>query len=541
MLHLTRELRVRERVTGRAGSATERLFDPLVDDLVHGGEHSRGRFAVRWPDTAGLTELARAKQGALPASLGSAMRVWHEARGASPHSLANLDRLASGAAVCVVAGQQPGPLGGPLYSLHKTASAVGLAEAFTRRTGIPCVPLFWMHGEDSDFAEIRGATCATRGLELHDVAIAASAHREGQLVGGIPIEALAAAEAEGMSAWEGLVCAEDARRLLRDAAGRSHDLGEAAGALMLALFGSRGLVVADPRLPEFRDAARATIDRYLDRADAMSAAARAAGTQLESAIGRRPLGDGSLDSFVFVIRDGARQKISAAAARDGGASMTLSPSVALRPAVQDAVFPTVAMACGGAEVAYLAQLREVFEGVGVRSACPVPRLTATWLPPAALELMEASGLSAWELVNGTDRAVREVAERAIPAALRTEFEAARSGTFETLERFSASSTQVDPSLPQLVESVRGKIDFQFARLSETLTGKVRHRVERQHPEWARLRYYLLPGEKLQERRVCSVEPVAYRGAGVVEALCDLATEHAMRLADGVHDHLLLEL
>ena len=89
--------------------------------------------------------------------------------------------------------------------------------------------------------------------------------------------------------------------------------------------------------------------------------------------------------------------------------------------------------------------------------------------------------------------------------------------------------------------MRGKVDFQFGRLGEALTGKARHRVERQHPEWARLRYYLLPGDRLQERRLCSMEPVAYRGVAVAEALCDLAVEHALRLADGIHDHLLLDL
>src|SRR6185369_16843303 len=161
-----------------------------------------------------------------------------------------------------------------------------------------------------------------------------------------------------------------------------------------------------------------------------------------------------------------------------------------------------------AEIQYLAQLREVFEGVGVRPAAPVPRLTATWLPPAAVELIEASGAPAWDLVTGADRVLREHADRAVPAALRSEIEDARAAVFSALDRYAQSSTRVDASLPQLVESARGKIDFQFARLSEALTGKVRHRLERQHPEWSRLRYYLLPGDRLQERRLASLEPVA---------------------------------
>ena len=76
---------------------------------------------------------------------------------------------------------------------------------------------------------------------------------------------------------------------------------------------------------------------------------------------------------------------------------------------------------------------------------------------------------------------------------------------------------------------------------EGLVGKVRHRLEREHPEWPRLRYYLLPGDKLQERRLASLEPIAYRGPQAVTELCDLAEAHAELLERGEHPHFLLEL
>ncbi len=52
----------------------------------------------------------------------------------------------------VVTGQQPGFLGGPLYTLHKIATAIALAR---RRTpaGRPTVPVFWSGDDDDDLAE----------------------------------------------------------------------------------------------------------------------------------------------------------------------------------------------------------------------------------------------------------------------------------------------------------------------------------------------------------------------------------------------------
>ncbi len=294
----------------------------------------------------------------------------------------------------------------------------------------------------------------------------------------------------------------------------------------------------DPRLPAFRAAARPILERYLANAGALSAAARAAGDALEARGARRALTDATLESFVFRIEDGARVKVGAAEAR---AAATLSPNVALRPAVQDGVLPTVVMACGPGEIAYLAQLAEVFAGVGVRAAAPVPRFGATWLPPSAVELLDVSGAEPWELVAGADAVLRAQSERAVPEAVRAELEQSHRATLEGLERFALASAGVDASLPQMVESARGKVDYQFQRLAEGLAGKVRHQLERRHPQWSKLRYYLSPGDKLQERRLAGLELVSFRGARAAAELVALATAHAERLESGVHEHAVLDL
>jgi bacillithiol synthase len=523
---------------GEPGPPLDRFHDALLDDLAHRGPLARERFATHFADHDALTALADAKRAPLPAALAAELEAYHRRLGAPPESLAALARLARGEAVCAVAGQQPAPLGGPLYSLHKTACAVGLAADVEARTGRACVPLFWTHGEDSDFAEVRTVTVADATLALHDLTLPDSAHRDGGLVGAIPGAAVAALHADALARWEGLPARDEVAALLARVDGVARDLGEVMSALMLALFGARGLVVVDPRLPAFRAAARPIVDRYLADAGALSAAARRAGERLEPVLGRRPLSDAALESFVFAVDDGARRKVSAADARG---CATLSPSAALRPAVQDGVLPTVAMACGPGEVAYLAQLREVFEGLGVRAACPVPRFGATWLAPAAVELMEAAGVTAAELVTAPDAVLRAHAERAMPSEVRAALEGARRAAMEDFARVEQAVRALDASLPQMVESARAKSDYQYARLFEGVAGKVRQRLDRQHPAWPRVRYHLSPGDKLQERRLASLEPVAHRGVRVGEELAVLATEHAARVAAGEHAHAVLEL
>jgi bacillithiol synthase len=532
---------VRARVAPRPEPPYDRLFDPITQDLVEDGPLARERFAVRWSDAAALRTLAQTKLAPLGAPLAAELAEYHRRLGASPRSMESLERIARGEAACAVAGQQPAPLGGPLYSLHKAATAAGLATVIAERTGVPCVPLFWMHGEDSDFDEIRSATFADAGLTLRERGLPDSAHAAGGLVGSIPVAPLAALGEEALQTWAGLAGQGEVGELLRTSLAQARDLGEANSALMLALFAEAGLVVVDPRLPAFRATARPVLERYLAHAAELTGAARQAGAWLEARTGRRPLSDAALESFVFALDGDARRKLSPGEALALQGARALSPSVALRPVVQDAVFPTVAMACGPGEIAYLAQLREVFAGLQVTAACPVPRLGATWLPPAAVALIEAAGAEPWEVVAGTDAILRRLAEQSVPAGPRADLELARADALGGLERLATSVREVDASLPQLVDSARAKVDYQFQRLLEGLTGKVRHRLERGHPEWTRLRHYLMPGDRLQERRLASLELVAYRGRAIVPALCDLAAEHVRALARGVNEHLVVEL
>src|SRR6266481_5545116 len=63
------------------------------------------------------------------------------------------DRVAAGDVLAVTTGQQPGLFTGPLYTVHKALSAVALARRLERERRVPVVPVFWVAGDDHDFAE----------------------------------------------------------------------------------------------------------------------------------------------------------------------------------------------------------------------------------------------------------------------------------------------------------------------------------------------------------------------------------------------------
>src|SRR5216683_907834 len=67
------------------------------------------------------------------------------------------DKLAAGEVLAVTTGQQPGLFTGPLYTIYKALSAIALARRLERDRGVRVVPVFWVAGDDHDFAEANHA------------------------------------------------------------------------------------------------------------------------------------------------------------------------------------------------------------------------------------------------------------------------------------------------------------------------------------------------------------------------------------------------
>ena len=72
---------------------------------------------------------------------------------APPEVLANAEALLDPETHIVITGQQPGLLGGPLFCLHKAATAIRLCRDIQEQGGPRCVPLFWNHSDDHDLEE----------------------------------------------------------------------------------------------------------------------------------------------------------------------------------------------------------------------------------------------------------------------------------------------------------------------------------------------------------------------------------------------------
>ena len=91
------------------------------------------------------------------------------------------DRLANGEVLTITTGQQPGLFTGPLYTVFKALSAIALADRIERERGVPVVPVFWVAGDDHDFAEANHAWVLGRDGEPVKITLRERAHDAPQL------------------------------------------------------------------------------------------------------------------------------------------------------------------------------------------------------------------------------------------------------------------------------------------------------------------------------------------------------------------------
>ena len=87
-------------------------------------------------------------------ALVKSLRAYAERHAAPPEVFASAEALLDANVHVIVTGQQPGLMGGPLFTFHKVATAIRLCREINAENGGPrVVPVFWNHSDDHDLEE----------------------------------------------------------------------------------------------------------------------------------------------------------------------------------------------------------------------------------------------------------------------------------------------------------------------------------------------------------------------------------------------------
>lgn len=441
------------------------------------------------------------------------------------------ERLRDPAARVVVAGQQPGCLGGPLLVWYKAATAVALARRIERDGAGPVVPLFWNATDDVDFEEIARVGWPDAAGALGLLEMPRAARRSQAFVGALPAAGDEQAAVAAMELLDGATRAHVQGTLPHAAS----DHGVWVGELLAHLFPD--LAVLDARSHALRRHAAALFARYLKQPEALSSHVRAAGAQLENAGFPPTLSAASARMALFLVRDGQRVKA------DGDSDVlrqalatqpeNLAPNVMLRPLVQDLLLPVIAHVIGPSELGYLLELREVRRSLDVPEPALIPRLSMTTFDSSAWHSAERLGLEASDVVNADEAGWR----RAARARVATPLESLRAA-FADLDAALDGLGDEAPYASRVARSRRraeGLRDELARHIEDAALGDL-HAAQ---PELGSLRTLARPRGRAQERVVAALWLQSRWGEETAERLLRLADAHLDALEQGVVEHFVV--
>jgi bacillithiol synthase len=520
------------RVHARIPAATLTETSALYRDFIGAQVGPIHRWLPPFGEDAASWKHAFSSRSRVDAALVTAVRSYNENLSVCSALLARLDGLRDGSVRAVVTGQQPGVMGGPLMSLYKAATAIALARRIEEKSGRPCVPLFWLGSDDDDFAEVRELSVLDSEYSRLDVALDASAYRPGLRIGDMeaaPVRAVWNAVAPVVPRGR----AHDHLSASVNAAG---DFADAAARVLVSATGGH-IAIIDARTPELRIAARELLLNFYDREPALRQAVDTGGRELE-AQGYHAQVQWGADSNLFVVEQGVRRRVPPERRADVRRQIerdisVVSPGVIARSVLQDSVLSPLAVVLGPAEIAYRAQMAGVYRELRVEMPVVVPRLSATYLPPAVSDMIGALGLDGAGMVSDPGAILSQVNARgaddglkAAAAALETLFAG------ETRGFLAKASARLDEKARQKLQK---RIDEIAARLAQTLATAIEHDASGARARWPflpRLVDMFRKDTVPQERFLSMVVPMLYHNDDAWKAVDGLATEWTRDALDG---------
>ncbi|HKF46043.1 MAG TPA: bacillithiol biosynthesis cysteine-adding enzyme BshC [Terracidiphilus sp.] len=469
----------------------------------------------------------------------------------SPSAAASIQALRDGAGT-ILTGQQVGLLGGPLYTPFKAATAIARARQATA-AGRQHAAIFWLAGEDHDFAEINNVTFPFR-RELRKL-IYEPAPDSAVPVGGILLDETIQPlleQAGEILGWS------DAIEALNAAYQPGRTFAQAFADFYSKVFAAQGLLIFDASDREVHRLGAPVLRAAVEQADELNEALVERGRELVAAGYHAQVAEQSSLLFLIDRESGARvalKRIPPSAEEPGGLWQAgrercsasdllgileseperISPSALLRPVFQDFLLGTTLTIGGPAEIAYFAQSAVLFESILGRMTPIQPRFSATLIEPDIAELLRRHELTLDRVFAETqDSLAQLLAARALPIDGKRRLAAAGNAFDEELTALLDWMHSMDAGLGRSGDTAAEKMRYQMNRLRR-LAADFQLQKESSLARHAQaVHNALFPGSQLQERVHGAAFYFARNGFQLAETLVE-------RAADTCPSHIALWL
>jgi uncharacterized protein YllA (UPF0747 family) len=197
-----------------------------------------------------------------------------------------------------------------------------------------------------------------------------------------------------------------------------------------------------------------------------------------------------------------------------------SPNVLLRPIVQDTLFPTICYVGGPSELAYLGQLRGVYEHFGVPMPLVYPRTTATIVDSATARFLNKYEMPLADFQPQDEAALNRLLQGQLPAEVDRSLKSAREATQSAMQRVIDAMHALDTTLAGAAKTTLGKMEHDLKALEGKVIQAAKRRDETLRRQFLRAQSQIFPNGHLQERELGVVFFLNRYGPALVDRLLD---------------------
>jgi uncharacterized protein YllA (UPF0747 family) len=454
----------------------------FVLDWMRGDERFLPRVAsCQLPVASGKRATGN---GQLATAIANSNRAWGLAVGDE------IRRWAAGGTFTVVAGQQVGIAGGPMYTLVKLASLLKIKRDNEAR-GVPTTAFFWLATEDHDYNDAATISIPRREAkgQLDLITLRAShAVESRQAVGAQVVPESLVVELCALLGME-------RPSWLRPGITFRDSFAELVGPI------AREVVLIDALLPELRRAGEPLFNAIIAQWNAVQRELHRRAEALCAAGYTPQVAPREGDEYTLLYEldeNGNRDLVDSP--RPLGPPERVSTSALTRPLLQDFVLRPDLFIGGPSEVAYYAQIAPLHELLGV----PMPRVGlrahALVAPRRALKALDKYKIEPREIFAGADALLAARDPQGV-AEIESIAERARKNLAEDLTRIGSIALPADHALARALNRSVGHIEYHFDKLAERA---IRGLARKDRERWTAVRELvsiLNPDGRVQDRVV----------------------------------------
>jgi bacillithiol synthase len=386
----------------------------------------------------------------------------------------------------IVTGQQVGIFGGPLYTIYKIITAIKLAKSLNLTfPEYTFVPAFYLEAEDHDFEEMSVVTFLNMKNELQSLhylpngkPLEKNPGPVGSIVFDHTLHDLIGKIEENSLPSEFRTAVFD---MLRSSYRQDVDFTTAFVDYIKTVFPHSGLIMIDPRDKKLKSLLKPVFTKEIETHPKTSeivihrsaileehyhAQAKPKAINLFLLVrGGRYLIEPREDGFSL---KGSRQRFSSQEMFDllEQSPELFSPNVILRPICQDYLLPTFVYVGGPSEIAYFAQLKDVYSYFNLVMPVIYPRVSATIIEEKVNRTLQKFDISAFDFFTDIDLLQKNITNKLSDVKLDDLFVKSLSAIDEHFKELRYGLQSVDPTLGDAFDNAKNKIEYQINKLKE---------------------------------------------------------------------------